>query len=123
MQPSDEITVLLTGPVTLYEAAAVRDNLRAALAEGKPVRIDLSDSGNWDIAGLQLLISCVLTGRRHDQTVQLVHPPSACIEVARRSGLSDWLEGPEPDLGVHANRPRSPAAPSNAAAATAGRPT
>ena len=38
-------TILLTGPITLYEVSAVRETLRMALAEGKPLRIDLSDSG------------------------------------------------------------------------------
>ena len=51
-------TILLTGPITLYEVSAVRETLRMALAEGKRLRIDLSDSGPWDLAGLQLLISC-----------------------------------------------------------------
>ena len=57
-------TFLLTGPITLYEVSAVRESLRSALAEGKPLRIDLSDSGPWDLAGLQLLISCVSTAAR-----------------------------------------------------------
>ena len=34
------------------------ETLRIGLAEGKPLRIDLSDSGPWDLAGLQVLISC-----------------------------------------------------------------
>ena len=52
-------TLSLTGPITLYEVSAVCESLRMALAEGKPLRIDLSDSGPWDLAGLQVLISCV----------------------------------------------------------------
>ncbi len=52
-------TLALTGPITLYEVSAVCESLRIALAEGKPLRIDLSDSGPWDLAGLQVLISCV----------------------------------------------------------------
>ena len=84
-------TILLTGPITLYEVSAVRETLRLALAEGKPLRIDLSDSGPWDVAGLQLLISCVKTGRILDQPVHLVDPPRGCAEIAERSGLADWL--------------------------------
>ncbi len=82
---------LLTGPITLYEVATVRENLRIALADGKPLRIDLSDSGPWDIAGLQLLISCVQTGRQRGQEVRIVNAPRACAEMARRSGLAEWL--------------------------------
>jgi ABC-type transporter Mla MlaB component len=82
---------LLTGPVTLYEVATVRETLRAALAGGKPLRLDLSDSGPWDIAGLQLLISCVKSGRLRNQEVRVVNVPRSCAELAQRSGLSEWL--------------------------------
>ena len=82
---------LLTGPVTLYEVATVRETLRAALAGGQPLRLDLSDSGPWDIAGLQLLISCVKSGRLRGQEVRIVNTPRPCTDLAERSGLSDWL--------------------------------
>ena len=81
----------LTGPVTLYEVAAVRETLRTLLAEGKPLRLDLSDSGPWDIAGLQVLISCVKAGRQRGQEVRLVNIPHPCSDLAHRYGLSHWL--------------------------------
>jgi ABC-type transporter Mla MlaB component len=84
-------SMLLTGPITIYEAATVRESLRIALAGGKALRIDLSDSGPWDIAGLQLLISCVHSGRQHGQAVHIVNAPRTCAELAQRSGLSEWL--------------------------------
>jgi ABC-type transporter Mla MlaB component len=83
--------ILLTGPITIYEAATVRESLRIALAGGKPLLIDLSDSGPWDIAGLQLLISCLHSGRQRSQAVRIVNPPRPCAELAQRSGLSEWL--------------------------------
>ena len=55
-------TISFEGPATIYEVSAHRETLREALAEGKNLRIDLGDSGKWDLAGLQLLISCVKTG-------------------------------------------------------------
>ena len=71
-------TLLLTGPITLYEVSAVCETLRMALAEGKPLRIDLSDSGPWDLAGLQLLISCVQSARNRDLEVRLAEVPARC---------------------------------------------
>ncbi len=53
--------IALGGPATIYEVSAHRETLREALDEGKNLRIDLGDSGKWDLAGLQLLISCVKT--------------------------------------------------------------
>ncbi|MGP0066886.1 MAG: lipid asymmetry maintenance protein MlaB [Isosphaeraceae bacterium] len=91
VESNEDPTILLTGPVTLYEVGTVRETLRDALAEGKPVRIDLSDSGPWDIAGLQLLVSCVKTGGERGQVVHVVNAPRVCVEMAERSGLSEWL--------------------------------
>jgi ABC-type transporter Mla MlaB component len=89
--PPEGTDYVLTGPVTLYEVSAIREALRAALAGGQPLRIDLSESGPWDIAGLQLLISCVRSGRRRGQEVRVVNPPRSCADTAERSGLSGWL--------------------------------
>ncbi len=94
IEPIDT-TLLLTGPVTVYEVGTIRETLRTALAEGMTVRIDLSDSGPWDVAGLQLLISCVKSGQERSQAVQLVNTPRVCSELAERSGLSEWLRSVE----------------------------
>jgi ABC-type transporter Mla MlaB component len=84
-------TLALTGPITLYEVSAVCESLRVALAEGKPLRIDLSDSGPWDLAGLQVLISCVQSARNRELETRLVGVPEVCARVAERAGLSGWL--------------------------------
>jgi anti-anti-sigma regulatory factor len=82
----------LTGPITLYEVSAVRESLSMALAEGKPLRIDLSDSGPWDLAGLQLIVSCVKTARLRDREARVINVPKVCAEIAERSGLAAWLQ-------------------------------
>ncbi len=87
--------VALTGPVTLYEVKAARELLRGAFGDGQPLRVDLSESGPWDIGGLQLMVACVRTGRELGQPVSLVGVPGVCIELARRSGLLEWLRSVE----------------------------
>jgi len=84
-------TIALEGPATIYEALALRVRLREAMAEGKDLRIDLGQSGRWDLAGLQLLISCVKTGQSKGRIVRLLRVPKVCAEIADRSGLADWL--------------------------------
>jgi ABC-type transporter Mla MlaB component len=91
--PKEVKTIRLTGPITLYEVSAICETLRMALAEGKQLRIDLSDSGPWDLAGVQLLISCAQSARNRDLAVRLAGIPASCARVAERSGLSDWLVG------------------------------
>jgi ABC-type transporter Mla MlaB component len=91
VEPVGEKSILLSGPITLYEVQAVRERVRTALSDGLPVRIDLTESGPWDVAGLQLLISCVRTGRSQNQPVRLSNIPRGCVELAERSGLTGWL--------------------------------
>ena len=91
VEQTETKTILLTGPITLYEVSAVRETLRLGLAEGKRLRIDLSDSGPWDLAGLQLLVSCVKTARSRDRETRLINVPKICVEIAERTGLTEWL--------------------------------
>lgn len=83
--------ITLAGPATLYELSEIRETLMTALADGKDVRIDLETSGPWDLAGLQLLISAVASGRKFGLAVRLANVPRVCAEIAERSGLSPWL--------------------------------
>ena len=89
----DVNTVRLAGPVTLYESSEVRETLHAALAEGRALRVDLELSGPWDLAGFQLQISTVTTGRKAGLAVRLARVPGVSREIADRSGLADWLAG------------------------------
>jgi ABC-type transporter Mla MlaB component len=91
VEPKDVKTILLTGPITLYEVTTIRESLRIALAEGKHLRIDLRDSGPWDLAGLQLLVSCAWGARDRDLAVHVINVPRVCAEIAERSGLAEWL--------------------------------
>jgi ABC-type transporter Mla MlaB component len=89
-QPDLE-TIALEGPATIYEVTALRESLRSALSQGKDLRIDLGETGKWDLAGLQLLISCIKTGHAQGRTVRVARTPNVCVEVAERCGLADWL--------------------------------
>jgi ABC-type transporter Mla MlaB component len=89
---SDSKIFALEGPVTIYEVTAIRETLRDAMTRGSDLRIDLGDSGKWDLAGLQLLISCVNTNRKIGRTVRLARVTPNCRDIAVRSGLADWLD-------------------------------
>ncbi|AMV36441.1 STAS domain protein [Planctomyces sp. SH-PL62] len=82
----------LDGPVTIYEVAGLREAFREALAEGVDLQVELDESTKWDLAGLQLLISCVQTAKADGRSLVLAKIPRSCVEVAERAGLSDWLE-------------------------------
>jgi ABC-type transporter Mla MlaB component len=88
---SNEITISIEGPATIYEVKALREMMRQALRKPGSLKIDLGESGKWDLAGLQLLISCVRAGQSDGRTVRLLRVPRLCTEVAERSGLAQWL--------------------------------
>jgi ABC-type transporter Mla MlaB component len=90
--PAGPKTVGLEGPVTIYEAAGLRDAFRDALAEGRDLRIELEDATKWDLAGLQLLISCVRTAQAEGLAVQVANVPRGCAEAFERAGLAEWLD-------------------------------
>jgi ABC-type transporter Mla MlaB component len=85
-------TIALMGPATIYEVSELRETLRAALSQGRGLRIDLGETGKWDLAGLQLLISCVKSGLAQGRTIRVSRTPNVCVEIAERCGLADWLK-------------------------------
>ncbi len=91
IDPSGRHTIVLDGPATIYEVTALRDVLRDAVAGGEDLEIDLGQTGKWDLAGVQLLVSCVRTGRQQRRSMRLSKVPKVCAEIAERAGLGAWL--------------------------------
>jgi anti-anti-sigma regulatory factor len=84
-------TVEVTGPVTRAEAARWREAFSDGLARGKGLRLDLAGSGPWDLAGVQLLLAAVASGRRAGRPIVVAGVPGVLLAVAGRSGLLDRL--------------------------------
>ncbi len=75
----------VSGPVTLEHAERWRESL---LAHRGDLRLDLSESGPWDMAGLQLILSAMKTERGRI----LKRVPAMLLEVANSAGTLDVLE-------------------------------
>ena len=88
---TDDVMITIEGPATIYEVKSLRETLLQGLAAGGDLRLDLGETGKWDLAGLQLMISCVRTAQSQGRTARLLRVPMSCAEVAERSGLSKWL--------------------------------
>ena len=84
-------TVAVTGPVTLAEVARWHDDLSDGLARGQGLRLDLAGSGPWDLAGVQLLLATIASGKRAGRPIVLAHVPNVLMAVAERAGLRDQL--------------------------------
>jgi ABC-type transporter Mla MlaB component len=84
-------TVEVTGPVTRAEVPRWRSAFGLALSRGAGLRIDLAGSGPWDLAGVQLLLATMASGRRAGRPVSLVRVPNVLTAVAQRAALGERL--------------------------------
>jgi ABC-type transporter Mla MlaB component len=85
------VEVQVTGPVTRDEVARWRDAFSDGFARSPGLRIDLADSGPWDLAGVQLLLAAMASGRRLGRPVVLAGVPNVLRDVAERAGVLDRL--------------------------------
>jgi ABC-type transporter Mla MlaB component len=84
-------TVVVTGPLTRDEVARWQEAFAEGLARGRGLRIDLAGSGPWDLAGVQLLLATIASGKRAGWPVILARVPDVLTAVAKRAGLLDRL--------------------------------
>jgi ABC-type transporter Mla MlaB component len=84
-------TVEVTGPVTRAEVAHWRSAFAQGLSNGAGLRIDLAGSGPWDVAGVQLLLATMASGRRAGQPVSLARVPNVLTAIAERAALRERL--------------------------------
>lgn len=81
--------VELSGPITRAEAPRWREVLAEARALGRNLRIDLAESGPWDLAGLQLMLAALASCERSGQDLAVVSPPQVFLAIAERAGVAD----------------------------------
>jgi hypothetical protein len=77
--------------VTRAEVARWQRAFAEGLARGEGLRIDLADSGPWDVAGVQLLLATMASGRRAGGPVSLARVPNVLMAVADRAALGEHL--------------------------------
>jgi len=73
--------------VTLAEVAQWRSALSGSLARGQGLRLDLAGSGPWDLAGVQLLLATIASGRCAGWPIVLAHVPNVLMAVVERAAL------------------------------------
>ena len=86
-------TVRLSGPMTLPEVALWHGRLHAALDRGAGLRIDLAAAGPWDVAGLQLILSALASGKQSGRDVRLLEVPGVFFALAAQAGLAGAFDG------------------------------
>ena len=88
---------MVTGPLTRDEVPRWREALADGLAQGQGLCIDLASSGPWDLAGVQLLLAAIASGKLAGRPIVLASMPGVLTAVAERAGLLDRLSAPAGD--------------------------
>ncbi len=73
--------LFLEGNLTIYEAPSIKDRLQSALADCQVLELDLSQIGEIDTAGFQLLILAKREAAYQGKTLNLVAHSAAVREV------------------------------------------
>ena len=69
------------GEMTIYNAAAMKTSILAALNKHKEVEIDLAKVNEMDSAGLQILLLAKREAGNQDKPLRLINHSEAALEI------------------------------------------
>lgn len=84
----------LGGEFNIYEAAAGKERLLAALAGADTLEVDLAGVSDIDTAGIQLLILAKREARAAGKTLILAGHSRPVVELIELYGLAAWFGDP-----------------------------
>src|SRR5690242_20566626 len=88
--------VTLTGNMTIYAAAALKDRLIAALNVVDALEIDLSEVSDIDTGGIQLLILAQRHAERAGKHLRLVAHSRPVLDLIELYRLGEFFSGTSP---------------------------
>ena len=77
----------LDGELTIYTAAELKEKIAGALREELPIEIDLSQIGEIDTAGLQLLLLAKRECATRNRAIAFLQPSQAVLDTLQLCGL------------------------------------
>ncbi len=86
--------VIFDGGLTVYEAAAIRDELVECLDAYAGLTLDVTDVNECDVTGVQLLLSTGLTAGAEKKSFAIIGANAVMTDIIRGLGLD-----PEKVLG------------------------
>lgn len=78
--------MLVSGPVTLANVAALLEEGRRHLSEGVQT-VDLAEVSEMDSALLALLLAWMREAKSREQTLAFANPPESLVTIARLYGV------------------------------------
>lgn len=93
MQPNDQ-PIKITGDLTIYQVAEWRERLLPALLGSNEIQLDLSEMGEIDTAGLQILIALNRQVADENGSFSIVSCSESVRQVIDFMKLGAWLSTP-----------------------------
>ena len=81
--------VSVESPMTIYEAVEQRKEFIEILEQQGDLEIDLSEVGEMDTAGIQILLLVKRSAGERNKVVNLISHSPACLEVIERYNLAE----------------------------------
>ncbi len=84
------LRIPLDGELTIFPAAATHQCLLAAITDGKEIEVDLSQVGEIDTAGLQLMVAAKHEALAHGKVLRFTgHSPTVrdLLDLANLAGF------------------------------------
>lgn len=78
----------IEGPMSIYEAPALRRELLSCLESESGLELDLGGVTDCDAAGLQLLYAAHKTAEKGKRPFRVSDVPQTVLETMRRAGLN-----------------------------------
>lgn len=84
----------LSGEMTIYNAAALKQSLDGVLDDPRELELNLSKVNEIDSAGIQLLMLAKKERARHDRMTTLTAHSSAVVDALELLGLMPYFGDP-----------------------------
>lgn len=79
----------LTGEMTIFTAALIKDQLMEAIQLGEDLNVDLSGVTEFDTSGLQILVSAKKLAEVQKSVLQFSEPADSVASLLRLSGMTE----------------------------------
>lgn len=89
------ISMKVEGPMSIYEAKALHEELLACFEEGPGLELDLRGVTDCDMAGVQILWAAYKMAEKEKKRFSVSGVPQTFLDVLQRAGLN-----PDEILGV-----------------------
>jgi len=86
--------IAIDGELTIYTALELKEKLLAGLAEAEALELDLSEVGEIDAAGLQLLVMIKQQATETGKALSFTGHSPVVVELLDLSGLAGFFGDP-----------------------------